>query len=165
MTKKQYDHSFIISDVKSLQCIAKELGEKPNKPDEQNLDSYPTKIRTIPILLALAVELGLKALYCQETKKEPLHTHDLIVLFDDLGENTQAELESAFEKLGGNTRGRLEAMLPNPPSKMLRYVLHENKDVFKDWRYSFEHVGLLCYTGDLDRVISVIIETYYKFSR
>ena len=162
-TEMEYRPFYVISIAKSLQYLVRELKET-NKIDGPNRGSHSAKVLTAPLLLALATELGLKALRYQETKKEPLHIHDLIDLFNDLEEDTQTELESAFERLGENTRGRLEAMLPKPPSK-IRYVLQENKDVFVHWRYSFEHISLCCHTRELDEVISAIIETYYKHSR
>ena len=158
--KKEYNHFFVISNAESLQCLANELKET-TKIDEENLDSYSGKVLVTPVLFALATELALKALYYQETKKVPPYTHDLLKLFERLGEDTQAELEVTFEELGKNTRGRLEAEWPKPLSK-IRHVLQENKDTFRDWRYSFEHTGLRCFTGELDEVISTTIKTYYK---
>ncbi len=163
-TEMEYKPFYVISTAESLQYLVREFKET-TKIDEPNRDSYLAKVLTVPLLLALATELGLKALYYQETKKNPLQTHDLIELFKALGEDTQAEFESAFEKLGKNTRARFEAMVPKPKSNMLQYVLDENKDVFVNWRYSFEHSFLQCNTKELDEVVSAVIETYHKLFR
>ena len=69
--KKEYNHFFVISNSRSLQCLAKEL-KKTTKVDEENPDLYSGKVLVTPVLFALATELALKALYYQETKKGPL---------------------------------------------------------------------------------------------
>ena len=159
----EFDHFFGMLRAESLQCLARELKETT---DINNQDSrlYEGKIVTTPALFALATELALKALYCQETKSNKVKaTHDLIKLFEQLGKNTQEELEATFEELGRNTRGRLEAEWPKPPSK-IRYVLHENRRTFVSWRYP-SRSSLTCYTGELDEVISTIIKVYDKRER
>ena len=162
----------IISNARSLQSIARELQKTTQveretfevegetfevavKIDEQNRDLFLGKCIAAPVLFALAAELALKALYCQEAKKHEIAlTHDLERLFEELGEDTQVELEATFK----------ESMFPKLPPKM-QDILGKNKDVFLDWRYSFEHLGLCCYTGELDEAISAIIKTYYKMVR
>ena len=154
--------SLIISNAKSLQCVAKELDKELYGTSEGfgralGIDEYDRHLylgRCIagPVLFGLAAELALKALRCQEARKyDPPHIHDLVDLFEELGEDTQAELEATFKKL----------MSPKLPPKV-RDILHKNKDVFRDWRYSFEHLSLQCFTVELDELISAIIKTYYK---
>ena len=166
MPKKKYKHSLAILNAESLQSLARELrgptntDEKTTEPLSRNPSS--AKLLIAPVLFALAAELALKALLYQETNKVPPYQHNLLKLFEKLGENTQEELEVTFEEeLGENTRRRLEAISPKPPSR-IRYVLHENEDVFKDWRYFFEHSRLLCFTEGLDNAISAITKTYDK---
>ena len=169
VTEEKYRSFYVISTAKSLQSLAREL-RGPTKINEEitkpiSGDSSSAKIVATPVLFALATELALKALYCQETKKkEPPHTHDLAKLFDELEENTQAQLEEIFKELGENTQARPEIMSLKSPSG-IRDVLHQNKDVFKDWRYPFEHPFLVCFTRELDEATSAIIETYYKLSK
>ena len=147
----EFDHFFGMKRARSLRSLAKELKETTDI-NTQDPFLYEGKIVTTPPLFALATELALKALYCQETRSNKVKaTHDLIKLFEQLGENTQAELEATFEELGKNTHGRLVAEWPKPPSK-IRHVLYENRRTFVSWRYPSRH-SLTCYTGELDEVI------------
>ena len=162
MSKKvaEFDHFFGMQRARSLQSLARELKETTDI-NAQDPFVYEGKIVTTPALFALATEIALKALYCQETKSNKVKaTHDLIKLFEQLGENTRAELEATFEELGKNTHGRLVAEWPKPPSK-IRHVLHENRRTFVSWRYPSRH-SLKCYIGELDEVISTIIKVYEK---
>lgn len=143
-----------------MRCLARELKETTDINTQDPL-LHEGKIVTTPALFALATELALKALYCQEIKSNKVKaTHDLIKLFEQLRESTQAELEATFEELGKNTHGRLAAEWPESPSK-IRRVLYENRRTFVSWRYPSRH-SLACYTGELDEVISTIIKVYEK---
>ena len=156
----EFDHFFGMKRARSLQSLARELKETTDI-NTQDPFLYEGKIVTTPALFALATELALKALYCQETRNDKVKaTHDLIKLFEQLGEDTQAELEERFKELGKNTWARLEAEWPKPPSR-IRHVLDENRRTFVSWRYPSRH-SLTCYTGNLDEVISTIIKIYEK---
>ena len=157
---REFDHFFGMERARSLQRLARELKETTDIK-KQDPFLYEGRIVTTPTLFALATELALKALYCQETKSnKAVATHDLIKLFEQPGENTQAELEATFKELGKNTQARLEAGWPKPPSN-IRHVLYENRRTFVSWRYPSKF-SLTCYTGELDEVISTIIKTYDK---
>ncbi|MCY4379878.1 MAG: HEPN domain-containing protein [Candidatus Dadabacteria bacterium] len=156
----EFDHFFGMKRARSLRSLARELKETTDIKKQDPL-LYEGRVVTTPPLFALATELALKALYCQETKSNKVKaTHDLIKLFEQLEENTQAELEATFEELGKNTHGRLVAEWPKPPSK-IRHVLDENRGTFVSWRYPSRR-SLTCYTGELDEVISTIIRIYEK---
>ena len=156
----EFDHFFGMKRARSLQSLARELKETTDI-NTQDPFLYEGKIVTTPALFALATELALKALYCQETRSDKVKaTHDLIKLFEQLGEDTQAELEETFKELGKNTWARLEAEWPKPPSR-IRHVLDENRRTFVSWRYP-SRLSLTCYTGNLDEVISTIIKIYEK---
>lgn len=158
---KKFDHYFGMRRAQALQSVARELEETVDIKTQHPF-LFEGKIVVTPTLFALAIELALKALYCQETKSNRVKgIHDLVDLFEQLGEDTQAELEATFEELGINSRGRLIAEWPNPPSSMIRYVLWENRNAFISWRYPSES-SPPCYTGNLDEVLSTIIRTYYK---
>lgn len=53
----------------------------------------------VPVLLSLAVEIGLKAWHRSEGNKAPLKTHDLPDLFDRLGENTRKRIEDKMPEI------------------------------------------------------------------
>ena len=159
--KEGYNHSFAISHAKSLQCLARELGETSSfSQNKSDLDLYQGKVVGTPILFGLATEVALKALLYQETNEVPPYIHDLLELFDGLKEDTQAELEVTFKELGRNTQARLMAEFPRP-SSTIRHVLFEHKEVFVLWRYPFKSVPS-CYPKALDEVISTIIRIYDK---
>ena len=68
--------------AQSLQRLARELKETTDI-NTQDPFLYEGKIVTTPTLFALAAELALKALYCQEAKSNKAEaTHDLIKLFE-----------------------------------------------------------------------------------
>ena len=76
----------MIRNAKSLQDVANHLAA------DMELD----KFMSAPILMALATEIALKSLQCQEQKRPPMHTHDLLKLFEGLSENTQTRLEEGL---------------------------------------------------------------------
>ena len=85
----EFDHFFGMQRAKSLLFLVRELKETTDIKKQDPL-LYEGRIVTTPPLFALATELALKALYCQETKSNKVKvTHDLIKLFEQLGENTQ----------------------------------------------------------------------------
>ena len=53
----------------------------------------------IPVLLSLAAEIGLKAWHRSEGNEAAIKTHDLLELFDSLGENTRRRLEDKMPEV------------------------------------------------------------------
>ena len=79
---REFDHFFGMKRARSLQCLARELKETTDI-NTQDPFLYEGKIVTTPTLFALATELALKALYCQETKSNKAEAApDLIKLFE-----------------------------------------------------------------------------------
>ena len=73
----EFDHFFGMQRAQSLQHLARKLKETTDI-NTQDPFVYEGKIVTTPALFALATELALKALYCQETKSDKVKaTHDL----------------------------------------------------------------------------------------
>ena len=107
----------------------------------------------VPVLLSLAVEIGLKAWHRSEGNDPPPKTHDLLELFDSLGENT---------------RRRLEDKMPEIPSDMPGYpaypgligALRQNRNIFTQWRYAHEHNALFAETGVLKAALKVIVDEF-----
>ena len=61
----EFDHFFGMKRARSLQSLARELKETTDI-NAQDPFVYEGKIVTTPALFALATEIALKALYCQE---------------------------------------------------------------------------------------------------
>ena len=92
----------------------------------------------VPVLLSLAVEIGLKAWHRREGNRPPVKSHDLLDLFDGLGENTQRRLEDKMPEVPGPVAG-----LP-PYYPGIRNALLQNKDIFTEWRYAHETRCSVC---------------------
>ena len=108
----------------------------------------------VPILLSLAAEIGLKAWHRKEGKESPVKTHDLLELFDGLGENTQGRLEDKMPEVPGPV-----PELPIYPG--IRNALCRNKDIFTEWRYAHEHDALFAGTGVLKTALAAIVGAYF----
>ena len=79
------DPDSMIWTAKSLQRVAKEL-DLPEEPSQSDSLLFMGKFFAGPVLLTLATEISLKAWQCRERKEKPDHSHDLLELFDGLGE-------------------------------------------------------------------------------
>ena len=137
----------------SLQRLAERL-----ETDRENHsgDNQPTTV--VPVLLALAAEIGLKAWQCRERNgKAPDKTHDLVKLFDALGDDSRTLLEHAMPAH------------PDPMARLtpvydgIRQALNVNRDLFIAWRYPYEHHGLIAETGALKTALEAIVHTYFSF--
>ena len=111
----------------SLQRLAERL-----KTDRENHSGVNQPTTAIPVLLALAAEIGLKAWQCGERDgKAPDKIDDLVKLFDALGDDARTLLEHA---------------MPAHPDPMARFipvyggireVLNVNRKLFEVWRYPY----------------------------
>ena len=111
------------------------------------------------VLRPFATELALKALYMQETRGEPKHKHDLRVLFESLKPDTQASLETRFERIRQEKISRGEYSGETDP---LLQVLTNHRDDFEKWRYLHDQlgVGLNTQPTALNSVIEAALEEY-----
>ena len=109
----------------------------------------------VPVLLSLAVEIGLKAWHRREGNESPVKTHDLLELFDGLGENTRRRLEDKMPEVPGPVAG-----LP-PYYPGIRNALCQNRKLFLEWRYAHEHDALFAETGVLKTALKAIVEAYF----
>lgn len=87
-----------------------------------------------PMLLALAMELALKAwfVFDHDDPKAP-RSHDLIKLFQALLPESQEKLDAEFKR----------SVAPGHPNFFyidysIRHILYQHKDAFIDWRYLHE---------------------------
>ncbi len=113
------------------------------------------------VLLALAVEIALKAWQCRERKGgDPDHSHCLVKLFDRLSEDAQERLQTRMPEHPW-PRGAEHARLSgNPFGGGIRVVLEAHRNTFEAWRYSYEHDALYTWPPQLDEALTAIIDTY-----
>ena len=120
----------------------------------------------VPVLLAFAMELALKALLYRGGHTKLERTHDLGCLYEKLSKESRDRIEEKTpipyprelaEALGYD-------MFPDcmPVGKLLEY----HKDAFVEWRYLYEnrnngkHRDRSFHRGALDRVLNSIISVY-----
>ena len=151
-----WDPYWMICNAKSLQEIANHLDM------ELQSDSvlFHGKFMAAPILMALATEIALKALQCQERKSSPMYTHDLLELFEGLSEDTQNRLEEGLPSQLDPVSLRLRIQDFIPVGAGMRKVLEFHRCSFMHWRYKYESPGGSFYLPALDEALTVIINTY-----
>lgn len=105
-----------------------------------------------PLLLALATEIALKAWQRRERGAKPDHGHDLLKL---------------FRALSADTRERISARMVYPVMPYtvgvavgIEAALAQNRSLFVDWRYGYEHTGVVAETGHLRMALDAIVEEY-----
>ena len=87
-----------------------------------------------PMLLALAMELALKARYVFDfDDPDVAKSHDLLKLFESLKPESRDKLDAQFKA----------SVAPHHPSGFfidygIRHILGQHKDAFVDWRYLHE---------------------------
>ena len=151
----------MICRAKSLQKVTNRLAS--NKDLEHSDSSmFEGTIAASSILLALATEIALKALQCQERDEVPDHTHDLLELFEGLSEKVQSRLEEELPMQLDPISIRLGAHEVCPDGAGIRKMLEFHRESFEQSRYSYESMGGIFYTSAMNEVLTVIIETYYK---
>lgn len=113
-----------------------------------------------PVLLALAMELALKAWGARENENGAIpKTHDLLKLFDGLNEDTRTRLESALPEIPHPCRG----FRPIRPG--LRSMLDCNRDAFVQWRYLHEHSSARFPDGEFNEALSSVIGEFDRTAR
>ena len=155
-----WDPYWMICHAKSLQEVANHLSAdmEPEPMSENYL--FSGKFMSVPILMALATEIALKALQCQERKSSPMYTHDLLELFEGLSENTQTRLEEELPSQLDSVSLRLRIQDFFPVGAGMRKVLEFHRCSFMNYRYRYESPGGSFYPPALDEALTVIINTY-----
>ena len=87
-----------------------------------------------PMLLALAMEFALKAWFVWDyDRHDPIRTHNLVELFDQLPSSSQERLSSVFQN---------RVVPVSPTARFMEYgirdILEHHKNVFVEWRYLHE---------------------------
>ena len=148
--------SFWKNNPDLMMIRAKELGRLVEHLDAERSDGVwleGTSV-AVPVLLSLAVEIGLKAWHRREGSEAPVKTHDLLELFDGLGESTRKRLEERMREVPGP--------VPDwPIYPGIRNALRQNKSIFTEWRYAHEHDALFAETGVLKMALAAIVEAYF----
>lgn len=153
------DTDSMIWTAASLQCLVKEL-EQEEKLSQSDALLFQGKFVAVPVLLTLAVEIALKAWQCWERQAKPDHGHDLLKLFDGLGEDTQAWLSERLPEVPYPLPG-----IP-PLRPGIRETLDLHKKMFEQWRYLYESSqSKTFHTSFLNEVLTVLINAYDEVKR
>ena len=149
--------SFWKNNPDLMMIRANELGRLVEHLDAEGRDGvwHEGTSVAVPVLLSLAVEIGLKAWHRREGNESPIKTHDLLDLFDGLGENTRRRLEDKMREVPSSVAG----LPPHYPG--IRNALRQNKDIFKEWRYAHEYDALYAETGVLKAALKAIVDAYF----
>ena len=106
-----------------------------------------------PILLGLSVEIALKAWQRKERAAPPDRGHDLLKLFRALSEDTKKRISVRM------LAAAAPAVSPVAPSG-IETALLQNRTLFVDWRYTYEHTDLSVETGILSMALDAIVDAY-----
>ncbi len=147
--------------AKGLHRVANELHGRHTSPERDQL-LFSGELVAVPVLMALAMEIALKAWQCRERKAEPDKSHDLLKLFESLEEKTKARLQArSLEYL----HPALGPKFP-PNCAGLEWMLSSHRKSFEDWRYPYEARGPGTFdTGQFNVTLAVVIEMYEELAR
>ena len=155
-----WDPYWMICNAKSLQEVANHLAADMEPESKSENFLFSGKFMSTPILMALATEIALKALQCQERKRSAMRTHDLWKLFEGLREDTQTRLEKRLPSQLDPVSLHLGLQDFFPVDAGMRKVLEFHRYSFMHWRYKYERPGGSFYLHALDEALTVIINTY-----
>lgn len=114
--------------------ILKQVLAIDDRPERYFLPRERLHIGIEPMLLALAMELALKAWYVWDhDRHDPVRSHDLLKLYEALSVSTKEKL---------NARYKEEVAPYQPWGNVMDYsitdLLASHKDAFVEWRYLHE---------------------------
>lgn len=141
----------------ALQRVANELDENSASPESDHLAFWGECIAAT-VLMALAMEIALKAWQCRERNGEYDRSHDLLELFNGLGKKTQSQLEAKMPDLPDPWLG------PKAPlaRKGLKKTLSYNRKAFECWRYIHESRFESFESSQFKVALSAVIEAYVE---
>lgn len=112
-----------------------------------------------PILLALSMELALKAwIVFDHDDPKVIKSHNLIKLFDRLKPESQRKLEAEFKK----------SVAPYHPNGFdvdhsIRDILHHHQDAFTDWRYLHEVNEIISFNQSVfEATLEMVLREFEK---
>ena len=170
----------MIDCANGLRLVAEKI-----KCDQPGSDRFLGSLVAGPVLLALGIELALKAwIFVTLGKSDPIRKHDLVILFGMLDSETQSLLEDAWQRgRGGHEilksprKMTLKDLIQPRPSTLVE-VLDHHRDLFERWRYSheilmemasgesdhtiFDGPSRMPFPGVLDRVLAVLVSAYQE---
>ena len=146
-------HSYrMMETAKGLHRVADELhGRNTSPKSDQAL--FSGEFVAVPVLMALAMEIALKAWQCRERKRKPDRGHDLLKLFESLEEKTQARLQASKPDLLDPILGtKFPPVLPG-----LKSILSSHRKEFERWRYLYEVQNGNFETGQFNEALAAVI--------
>ncbi len=157
-----FDTDFMIENAAGLQSVAMKIHrESKGALDNQDYRGFTGAFQAAPILLALGIEIALKAWICRGLKGGRPKGHDLLCLFERLDHKTQNLLEEAWQlREPQRTRFMSATTHRGTMSVELGEVLEVHRRVFVNWRYLYEIPNERSQSGLLDRVLTVLISAY-----
>ena len=114
--------SFWKKNPELMMIRANELGRLVEHLEAEQRDGPWRKgtFLAIPVPLSLAVEIGLKAWHRKEGNDAPVKTHDLLELYDGLGDSARRRLEEKMPEVPG--------VIPDWPAYPgIRHALRQNR--------------------------------------
>ena len=149
----------MISHAISLQKTANHLHESMDISTDRDL--FHGKLISSSILMALSIEIGLKALQLQEGKEQPERDHNLLKLFQSLDKDTQNRLKEIVQPMLDTISLRLGVEDYCPGMAGFEKIIEYHQSLFTGWRYLYEKPGYHdCYLPALNRTLTAIVEVY-----
>ena len=150
-----WNPDFMMIRARSLGRLVEHLHDDADGSGQKDGSRFEGTSVAVPILLSLAAEIALKAWQCKERNGPPDQTHDLLKLFDGLGDNARRRLEQRMPEVPNPVAG-LPPIYPG-----MRNSLRQNKNLFVEWRYAHEHVSLIAETGFLKTALRAIVDAHF----
>ena len=114
--------------------ILKQVSVMSEKAHDGEVEQGRVHVGVEPMLLALAMELALKAWFVWDNDRhDPIRTHNLAKLYDALSLSSQEKLNSEFLKSVAPTHPRAGWM-----EYEIRDILDHHANAFVEWRYLHE---------------------------
>lgn len=157
----------IMQTARSLQHFANKV-QKRDFFDAKDILLFNGTFVAIPVLLAFATELALKALLYRGGYKKSIKTHDLGNLYEKLDKEIQDHIEKKNPIPDPHGLGKVLGFDILPNHMPIRKLLHYHKDTFQEWRYLYENKNngnMAFYHGALNRVLDAIVSVYYETYR
>ncbi len=154
--QKNSDPNSVMFNAQALQKFVDsiEIGNDPISDPH----IFKGQFIAVPVLLALSMEMALKAWWAREIKDNAVpKTHDLLELFDGLPEQTRIRLENSHPALPNPDHPQLQ-----PLRQGLRSLLASNREKFVEWRYPYEILHSSFPIGEFKAALSSVIDEFLK---
>lgn len=156
--QKSSDPTAMMFSAQSLQKFVSSFENRADPTSDAEL--FHGQFIAAPVLLALSMELALKAWWTREVNGINVpKTHDLLELFDGLPEQTRTRLENSHPELPNPSHPKL-----SPVREGLRSILASNRTKFVEWRYQHELSRGMFPDGPFNEALSSVIEEFFKIT-